>query len=114
LSEPEPFIPIREFMVLGDFADLHDDSILLGSTLAQRIGATLNSKVELFTPLMLDRLKRDEVLLPREVTVAGIFQTGRNDIDSNTVISSMRLMQDLYGLDEGIHGMAIRVTDGHS
>jgi lipoprotein-releasing system permease protein len=114
LSQNDPFIPIREFMLLGDFDDLDDDSILIGSTLAQRIGATLDSKVELFTPLMLDRLKRDEVLLPREVQIVGIFQTGRNDIDSNTLITSMRMMQDLYGLDEGIHGMAIRVTTGTS
>jgi len=112
LSEESPFIPIREFMVLGDFDDLDDDSILMGSTLAQRIAATHGSTVELFTPLMLDRLKKDEVLLPREVRIAGIFQTGRNDVDSNTVITSLRLMQDLYGLDDGIHGLAVRTSEG--
>ncbi len=109
-------IPLSRFAIYGagDFDDLNDDSILLGSSLAQRIAATKGSDVELFTPLMLERLKRDEVLLPREVRVAGIFQTGRNDVDSNTVISSMRLMQDLYGLDDGIHGMAVRTTEGAS
>jgi len=114
LSQETPFIPILDFMVLGKFEDLDDDSVLLGSTLAQRISATVGSEIELFTPLMLDRLKRDEVLLPREVKVVGIFQTGRNDVDSNTVITSMRLMQDLYGLDDGIHGLAVRVKEGYS
>lgn len=114
LTEETPFVPIREFMVKGSFDDLDDDSVLLGSTLAQRIAASVGGEVELFTPLMLDRLKRDEILLPRDVKVVGIFQTGRNDVDSNTVITSMRLMQDLYGLDDGIHGLAIRVSEGAS
>lgn len=108
LSESEPFMPIDEFMVIGRYEDLDDDSILIGQSLARRIAATTDSEVDLFTPLMLDRLKKDEVLLPRSVRVVGIFQTGRNDVDSNTIITSMRLMQDLYGLDEGIHGLAIK------
>ena len=109
-----PFIPLDEYIVNGSYEDLDDDSILIGSTLAQRIGARLGNDVELFTPLMLDRLKRDEILLPREVRIAGVFQTGRNDVDSNTIITSMRLMQDLYGLDDGIHGLAVQVKEGRS
>lgn len=113
LSKP-PFIPLDEFMLNGSYEDLDDDSILMGSSLAQRIGASLGKNVDLFTPLMLDRLKRDEVLLPREVRIVGVFRTGRNDVDSNTIITSMRLMQDLYGLDEGIHGLAVQVSEGES
>jgi lipoprotein-releasing system permease protein len=114
LTEEEPFIPLREFITLGSLEDLDDEGILIGAALAQRIAAGLGSKLDLFTPLMLDRLKRDEILLPREVRIVGIFESGRNDVDSNTIITSLRLMQDLYGLDEGIHGLAVRVAPGHS
>lgn len=114
LSEETPFVPIRDFMVRGSFDDLDDDSVLIGSSLAQRISAATGSYVELFTPLMLDRLKKNEVLLPREVKVVGVFQSGRNDVDSNTIITSMRLMQDLYGLDDGVHGIALRLEEGFS
>jgi lipoprotein-releasing system permease protein len=113
MTQEKPFIPIGEFMVDGSYENLDDASILIGSTLANRIAARMGSRIELFTPLMLDRLKQDEVLLPREVTVVGIFQTGRNDIDANTIITSLRLMQDLYGLDDGIHGLALRIEDPH-
>jgi lipoprotein-releasing system permease protein len=111
MTQEEPFIPIEEFMVDGFFQDLDDDSILIGSTLARRIAARVGSEIELFTPLMLDRLKQDEVLLPRQVRIVGVFQTGRNDVDSNTIVTSLRLMQDLYGLDDGIHGLALRLED---
>jgi lipoprotein-releasing system permease protein len=109
LSQEHPFIPVAEYLVDGSIDDLDDDSVLVGTSLAQRIGVQVGSMVEVFTPLMLDRLKKDEVILPRELRVAGLFQTGRNDIDSNTLITSLRLMQDFYGLDEGVHGIALRL-----
>ena len=112
LTEDEPFIPIKEFLTQGEFKDLDDDSVFIGSSLATRIAARMGDTLELFTPLMLQRLKQDEVLLPREVRVAGIFQSGRNDVDSNTIMTSLRLMQDLYGLDEGIHGLSVNVAEG--
>lgn len=114
LTRERQLLPVDEFIRQGSLDDLDDDSVLLGSVMAQRIGATVGTSVELYTPLMLDRLKRDEVLLPREVTVAGIFESGRHDVDSSTLITSLRLMQDLYGMEDGIHGLALRLEPGAS
>ena len=114
LTRERQLLPVDEFIRQGSLDDLDDDSVLLGSVMAQRIGATVRASVELYTPLMLDRLKRDEVLLPREVTVAGIFESGRHDVDSSTLITSLRLMQDLYGMEDGIHGLALRLEPGAS
>jgi lipoprotein-releasing system permease protein len=89
--------------------DLDDDSVFLGSELAASLGARLGQTVDLYSPLMLERLKKDEILLPRQVRVAGVFESGWNQVDSNTVICSLRLMQDLYGLERGVHGVSVRL-----
>lgn len=111
--EREPsVVPMQDFLQLGSLDDLDDDSVLLSRALAASIGATLGSTVEVYTPLMLDRLKDDEVLLPRELLVAGIYETGWNDFDSNTMVSTLRLMQELYNLEGAVHGVALRLRPG--
>ena len=105
-------VPLEKFLVVGRLADLDDDSVFLSSELAASLGARIGQKVDIYSPLLLERLKRNEILLPREVRVAGIFETGWNQVDSNTVFCSLRLMQDLYGLGTGVHGVTVRLKPG--
>ena len=105
-------IPIDKFLLLGSLDDLDDDSVLLSRSLAASIGATMGSNVEVFTPLMLEKLKEDEVLLPRELRVAGIYETGWADFDKSTMVSTLRLMQELYKLEGGVHGVSVRLEPG--
>ncbi|HTX64500.1 MAG TPA: ABC transporter permease [Opitutaceae bacterium] len=105
-------VPLDRFLVVGRLADLDDDSVFLSSELAASLGARPGEKVDVYSPLLLERLKRNEILLPRTVRVAGIFETGWNQVDSNTVFCSLRLMQDLYGLGDGVHGVTVRLKPG--
>ncbi len=105
-------IPLDRYLVGGSLDDLDDDSVILSSILAETLGVGLGDKVSLYTPLMLDRLKNNEVLLPREVRVVGIFRIGHQQLDSSTVLCSLRLMQDLYGLGKNIHGYNVRLKEG--
>jgi lipoprotein-releasing system permease protein len=105
-------IPLEGYLTAGSLDDLDDDSVILSSLLASSLGVSVGGKVSLYTPLMLDRMKRDEVLLPREVRVAGIFRIGHQQLDSSTVICSLRLMQDLYGLRQLVHGYNVRLRPG--
>ncbi len=105
-------ISIDKFLVVGKIDDLDDDSVFLSSSLATSINARMGSTVDVYTPIMLEKLKSDEVLLPRELNVTGIYQTGWNDFDSNTMIVTLRLMQDLYNLSDAVHGISIRLHDG--
>jgi lipoprotein-releasing system permease protein len=79
-------IPLEQYLVQGSLDDLDDDSVILSSLLAGGLGARVGDKVSLYTPLMLERMKKNEVLLPREVRVAGIFRIGHQQLDSSTVI----------------------------
>jgi lipoprotein-releasing system permease protein len=105
-------IPLDRYITAGSLADLDDDSVILSSILANMLGATVGDKVSLYTPLMMERMKNNEVLLPREVRVAGIFHIGHQQLDSSTVLCSLRLMQDLYGLGRTVHGYSVRLAPG--
>jgi len=105
-------IPLERYLTAGSLDDLDDDSVILSSQLAYGLGAKIGDKVSVYSPLMLERMKSNEVLLPREVRVAGIFQIGHQQLDSSTVICSLRLMQDLYGMDHLVHGYNVRLKPG--
>ncbi|MEO0416947.1 MAG: ABC transporter permease [Verrucomicrobiota bacterium] len=53
-----------------------------------------------------------EMTVPQEVTVAGIFDSGENDADSNIIMLHLETGQTLYNFDlEEAHGVSIRVDD---
>jgi len=105
-------IPLNHYLHGGSLDDLDDDSIILSSQLAYSIGAGVGAKVEVTSPLLLERLKRDEVFLPRELRVVGIFEIGHQALDSSTVIVTLRRMQDLYGLGHAVHGFSLKLAPG--
>lgn len=105
-------IPLQRYLIDGSLDELDDDSVILSSILARSLGVRVGDTVSVYSPLMMERLKRDEILLPREVRVAGIFQIGHQQLDSSTVLCSLRLMQDLYGLGTMVHGYYVRLQPG--
>ncbi len=104
-------IPMEQFIRMGSIDDMDDDTVLISSTLANQVGAYIGSTVEIYTPLMLESLKNDEVLLPIELTVVGLFEVGVHQIDSSVIITTLRRMQDLYGLRGGVHGISVRLKE---
>jgi lipoprotein-releasing system permease protein len=105
-------IPIDKYIIAGSADDLDDDSIILSTLLAGQLGARVGDTVSVYTPLMLKRANQQEILLPRELRVAGIFRIGHQQLDSSTVICGLRLMQDLYGLRRHVHGYNVRLEPG--
>jgi lipoprotein-releasing system permease protein len=41
----------------------------------------------------------------------GIFEIGHQQLDSNTVIVTLRRMQDLYGLGDAVHGLNVKIAE---
>jgi lipoprotein-releasing system permease protein len=124
-------IDVKKFMVDGSF-DLSGDNAVLGSSLAQNINAQVGDTVIVYTPGNLDavfdelekleqhsddeaavqRLK--ELILPTELTVSGIFETGRLLYDSEFFIVPLEIGQELYGLGDGIHGLTVITEDAYT
>jgi lipoprotein-releasing system permease protein len=103
-------IPLNRFIRVGSLDELDDDTVILSSQLAYSLGVVLGSKVTISSPLLIERLKNDEVFLPRELVVVGIFEIGHQQLDSNTVLVTLRRMQDLYGLGGSVHGLNVRIA----
>lgn len=112
MDRVEQVVPLRRFLVAGSLDALDDDRVILSSRLAESIGARLGSKVSAYSPLLLEKLKRNEVLLPRELEVCGIFEIGHQQLDSSVVIVTLRTMQELYGLGTGVHGVNVKIAPG--
>lgn len=106
-------LPIREkkFVRMGSIDDLDDDSIILGQRLAASAGAGVGDKVDVFSPTMLDKIKRDEVPMAASLDVVGLLATDYSQVDSNIALVSLRRMRDLYNLGDGSHSIAIRLKE---
>ncbi len=103
---------LSRFIVRGSLDDLDDDSVILSTTLAREIGAWIGSEIEVYTPLLIERLGRDEVLLPRIMRVAGLIEYGHKQFDSTTVVTTLRTMQELYGFNAEVQALNVRVGRG--
>ncbi len=112
LGTVERVARLSRYVVAGSFHDLDDDSVILGTQLAESIGATVGDTIDIYSPLLIEKLSRDEVFLPREVRVAGLLEIGHQQLDTSTVYCTLRLAQDLYGLGTSVHGIDVRLRDG--
>jgi lipoprotein-releasing system permease protein len=112
LNTVENVVHLSNYVRVGALDDLDDDSVILSSELARSIGCNLGDAIEIYSPLMIERLKNDEMFLPREVRVVGILEIGHQQLDSSTVYCTLRLAQDLYGLGSAVHGLNVRVKPG--
>lgn len=98
----------KDFLKRGSMDDLYDESVFVGAGLARDIGISVGEVLDVYTPLIAEKLKTNDLILPRELTVAGIYETGWGKVDKNTLVVTLRTMQDFYGLGEDVHGMLVR------
>ena len=118
---------IRDFIVAGSF-DLDGDKAVLGSELARTLGAAVGDKINVYSPgnlnQILDELNRIEkegdkasatalkqMILPTELEVTGIFESGRYLYDSEFVLVPLHIGQEIYNLGGGAHGLAVKTSD---
>ena len=130
-----PVIVEKELVKNGQF-DLSGETVVMGVSLAKSLGVEVGDKITVYAPNnihgIIDELKREEkdpkaksktlaelkndVILPAELTVVGLFESGRYDYDANILLVPLFIAQELYGLSSsnGIHGLSIRVADPYA
>ena len=129
-AQEEKVIPLRKFIKYGKL-DLEGESTVLGIELARKLQVSVGDKVTVYSPgnlgQVLDSIKKLEnakgeeekkavdelrdVILPKELTVTGIFETGHYLHDSEFLLVPIYVGQELYGLDDGLHGVTVRTDD---
>jgi lipoprotein-releasing system permease protein len=106
-----PVFAVHNYMKAGSIEDLYDDTVLISNSLARNLGVWVGSRIEVFSPVMIDRLQENEVVLPREFEVAGVYNIDWNQEFIPGIVCTLRTMQDLYDLEDSVHGVAIRLRD---
>jgi lipoprotein-releasing system permease protein len=100
---------ILEYIADGSF-DVAGEKVVIGRELAQQYGIFVGDKITVYSPRNLEK-KGEEVYLPVELTVAGIFQSGMYEYDIGLIFTSLETAQELYNLHTGIHGIEVTTDD---
>lgn len=114
LESVDSVVNLQRFVHAGSIADLDDDAVILSAAVAQQVGARLGDRIEIVSPLFLERLKRDEIFLPRFFRVVGYFEIGHQHLDSSTIFGTLRAAQEIYGLESAVHGINVRIQPGEN
>jgi len=132
-EEEEKVIPLKKFVIRGEL-DLEGDSAVLGVELARKLQIDVGDKLTVYSPgnlgQVLDGLKKletkkgeeereaidqlREVVLPKELTVTGIFETGHYLHDSEFLLVPIHVGQELYGLEDALHGITVKTVDPYA
>jgi lipoprotein-releasing system permease protein len=112
----DPVLPLKKFLKMGEY-ELRGDSVIVGSEWSKRNLAFPGDQIEIYGPALLNAIAQEQpgknIVIPSPDTpiVRGIFQTGQFDYDLNFLLVSTEMAQHLYGLGDGVHGIAVRLKD---
>lgn len=113
-------MPMVKNMRLGT-NDLRGKGLLVGWELAQELDVRPGDRVDILPPAlaqqMLTQARRSEeggvkdAFLPTEFEVRGIFDAGFYEFNMVYVATSLMNAQDLYGLEDSVHGVTALLRD---
>ncbi len=114
---------LARYLLEGKFT-ISDDEVLIGADLAANSGLKIGDKFLLHSPDKLNKMVQfnddgsiqtkpeQEVYLPEEVTVAGIFSLGMYEYDASLIVMTIDKAAQLYGYDWGsASNIQIRTAD---
>ncbi|HMP77625.1 MAG TPA: ABC transporter permease [Kiritimatiellia bacterium] len=99
---------IPEHMKRGEFS-VEDDQVVMGLDLARQIGAAVGDTVLVYSPQRF--VEADEVYLPEEFTIAGLYDLGMWEFDIGFILTSLDRARDLYKMDSGVHAIQVMTDD---
>jgi lipoprotein-releasing system permease protein len=99
---------VPKHMRAGTF-QLEGENTLVGYDLAGDMGLGVGDKVLVYSPMNV--ISKDELYLPQELTVAGIFDMGMRDFDSGFVFTSLEVAQKLTAMDSGASAIYVMTKD---
>jgi lipoprotein-releasing system permease protein len=84
--------------------------VVIGRELSAQYGIFLGDKITVYSPRNFEK-KGEEVYLPMELTVTGIFESGMYEYDYALIFTSLETAQELYSLGNAVHGIEITTDD---
>lgn len=113
-------IPRTDFPIYGKL-DLSGDFVVIGRTLAEGMGLGVGDSLVLHSMAngreLLDAQNENReprnLVLPAELTVSGIYDSGRADFDVRQVFVPLETAQKLYDLGGAVTGIRLEVAKPH-
>ena len=99
---------IPRHMVAGAFAP-EGNGVVVGADLARRMGVTVGDKLLINSPK--NFVSRDEIALPEELVVAGVFEVGMWEYDMGFVLCSLEKGREIVGMEEGVQSIRLMTKD---
>ena len=130
IDQEKEVTDIAKFIQKGGTFENSGDTAVIGDTLARMLGVFVGDKITVYSPgnikPILDAIKKAEqdpkalqevkqLVLPRDLTVTGIFKSGRYDYDAQFLLVPLYVGQELYGMTENdsLTGISIKTSDAN-
>jgi len=97
--------------------DVSGRGLLVGNRLARRLRLSVGDHLAVYSPQAFEEWDRErkkgseEAPLAADYAVRGIFEVGYYEFDDQFVISSLANAQDIYGLEDRVHGLLVMLRD---
>jgi len=128
----EKLIDLKKY-VIGT-VDMPLDTVIVGKELAMDLGANIGDEITIYAPGnihgILQEIQREnddpnakpktlaelkgDVVFPAPMKVVGLINSGRNSVDSSTLLVPLTNAQALYELKDGVHGLSVNTTDPYN
>ena len=100
---------LAKFLKQGDLL-ASGPGILVGKALARELGLVVGDEVKLISPVEVDT-PAGPVPIVLDRVIAGIFNAGMSDYDSNLIYADLATAQKLYRFGDGVHGVSVKIRD---
>lgn len=90
---------------------------MVGTEFARDMRLNVGDHLAVYSPRSLEKMEKArnradaEAILPEDFEVRGIFDVGFNDFNFMMIVTSLENAQELYGLDNSVHGLYVMLHD---
>ncbi len=95
-------------IIAGEFA-VEDGQIVVGRDLARRLNVWVGDKLTVYSPQSF--VSEDEIRLPEELVISGIFHVGMYEYDVGFAFTSLETARELYDVEQGVHTVQVMLDN---
>ena len=101
----------------GGKFDLSGRGVIVGVDFAENLQLQVGDTLSIYSIREIKKMKearehkREVTILPDDYEVRGIFDTGYYEYNSRVIVTSLANAQDLYDLNDSVHGLFVTLSD---
>jgi lipoprotein-releasing system permease protein len=117
--EREAKVSVLPTNIVSGAYDVKGNGLLVGSAFADSLKLRVGDRVSIHSPRNLQKMRdskktgQDELAVPDEYIVKGIFDVGYYEFNALVVVASLANAQDMYELGDSVHGLQVMLHDAY-